>query len=136
MRVLSSMPPTVCPWAVKKRTRSGKVPVWFLLRVPGKADVAACRGRLRFGFYTGTITRSDALDLSVERGESGRPFRSISCTSSLVKQVQHCSCFSLRGSLMNESDGSRFLRPVFPSGRSVRCARLCGQAYRSSCVRR
>ena len=28
--------------------------------------------------------------------------RKILCTSSFVKQVQHCSCFSLRGSLMKE----------------------------------
>ena len=27
-----------------------------------------------FGFYTGTITRSDALDLSVEKGRVGQTF--------------------------------------------------------------
>ena len=51
-----SVPQSVCPLARKKRSRSGRVPEWFHLPVPGKADAALCRGRSQFlSLYWDTI---------------------------------------------------------------------------------
>ena len=100
---------SVCPSAGKKRSRSGKAPVSFHLPFQEKLVLFLVGKGYDFGFYTGAIAGPYALNLPVERGESGSPSRRMRCVSSLVKQVQHGSCFRWRTPLfIMRIYGSRF----------------------------
>ena len=89
-----------------------------------------------FGFYTGAIAGPYALNLPVEKGRIRQSFTKERCVSSLVKQVQHGSCFRWRTPLfIRRIYGRRFLLPESPYLRNARSVRRCVRGFPFSFVR-
>ena len=81
---------------MKKRTVQIKFLCGFTFRFQEKLVLFLVGEGYDFGFYTGAIAGPYTLNLPLKRGESGSPSRRMRCVSSLVKQVQHGSCFRWR----------------------------------------
>ena len=92
-----------CGAAGSMKSRLNNILACFRPPVPKKLMLATFRKGDQFGLDARAVARPYALDLSVVKGESGKPLLNTSWTSGLVKQVQHGSCFSCRSRPMNEN---------------------------------